>query len=327
MKNGSLVKIKFIRQIFLIILGSLFLFSSAMAADLRVEASLNSNRVNMGDNVILTISLLSEKGSTDFLEQFSIPDLDGLDAYGIKRDHIVRTSGGRSLTEERVQVYLKPNKSGKIEIPSLAFSVTRNDGVKEVVRTEAKDVFVNKPAGKLSWENLTEENKGAISFDPLTMAKWLAIISLLLIAPFMLARFISRPKAAEGFVVHQKGKGSPRIIEIESEPVNSAADSALVKLDALQKQLYSNNVNDIFASLLETVRDFVSRQWNIPASEITTMELTARLQEKAVPADQIKVLADFLYFGDLVKFARYSPTVADTGAQIESLRELLKQLR
>jgi BatD DUF11 like domain len=327
MKNGFPVKIKFVRKIFLIILGSLFLFSAAQAKDVRVETSLSSNRVNMGDNVVLNITIVSDDGSTDFLEQFSIPDLENLVAFGVKRDHITRKSGGRSLSEERVQIFLKPDRAGKIEIPNLSFSVTRRNGATEIVKTEALEVYVNKPAGKMSWKSLSEENKGSFTLDPMTIAKWLVIISFLLIAPFIFTRVFIRPKAAAGFTVHQDGKGGPRIIEVEPEIVNSAADSALVKLDALQKRLYAQSVAEVFASLLETVREFIFRQWDIPAAEITTMEIVARLGEKDLPHDQVKAVADFLYFGDLVKFARYIPTVVDTGAQIEKIRELLNQLK
>ena len=126
------------------------------------------------------------------------------------------------------------------------------------------------------------------------------------LAIYFIRRYMKRKKDPEAFL--QK----PR------EPAHVIAFRELDKLKA-EKIWDKGQVKQYYTRLTEITRQYIERQYEIPAMESTTEEILHAFQ-KANPEDSIldEILKDLLELADLVKFAKEEPLPVDNQSNLNN---------
>ena len=93
-------------------------------------------------------------------------------------------------------------------------------------------------------------------------------------------------------------------------PPLSAREAALQKLERLEREKtwLKGNLLEYYAALSMIVREYIERQYGIPAMESTTREIGEMLKNTAFPQEKRPVLDVLLQQSDLVKFAEMVPS-------------------
>jgi hypothetical protein len=84
---------------------------------------------------------------------------------------------------------------------------------------------------------------------------------------------------------------------------------------------------EYYTLVTDCLRNYLERQFQVPASERTTTELKAVLRHSGLSPEQIRQLIDLFIEGDLVKFAKVTPELEEAEAFIEQGRKLIDLTR
>ena len=103
-----------------------------------------------------------------------------------------------------------------------------------------------------------------------------------------------------------------------TEPQKSPRERALEALGRIQVQIESLNPYRFSIRVSDILRSYVTEQYDLPVTRQTSVEFLERLR-KASPfsEDEKELLEDFLNRCDLIKFARYEATTADSRMLLE----------
>ena len=103
-----------------------------------------------------------------------------------------------------------------------------------------------------------------------------------------------------------------------TEPRKSPRERALEALGQIQVQIESLNPYRFSIRVSDILRSYVTEQYDLPVTRQTSVEFLERLR-KASPfsEDEKALLEDFLNRCDLIKFARYEATTADSRMLLE----------
>lgn len=138
---------------------------------------------------------------------------------------------------------------------------------------------------------------------------FLVIIAVLIIAAglFFLARFLLRR--------------NKKIVPVPARPLKPAHILAYEALNALRlKDLPSvGKIKEYYIELSDIVRRYIENRFEIRAPEMTTEEFLFSLRGSAdLTGTHKNLLKEFLERCDLVKFAKYGPTVAEIDSSFEA---------
>jgi membrane protein implicated in regulation of membrane protease activity len=103
-----------------------------------------------------------------------------------------------------------------------------------------------------------------------------------------------------------------------TEPPKSPRERAIEALGRIQVQIESLNPYRFSIRVSDILRNYVTEQYDLPVTRQTSVEFLERLR-KASPfsEDEKALLEDFLNRCDLIKFARYEATTADSRMLLE----------
>jgi uncharacterized protein DUF4381 len=101
-------------------------------------------------------------------------------------------------------------------------------------------------------------------------------------------------------------------------PAKSPRERALEALGRIQDQIASLDPYRFSIRVSDILRHYVTEQYDLPVTRQTSVEFLERLR-KASPfsEDEKALLEDFLNRCDLIKFARYEATTADSHMLLE----------
>jgi membrane protein implicated in regulation of membrane protease activity len=103
-----------------------------------------------------------------------------------------------------------------------------------------------------------------------------------------------------------------------TEPPKSPRERAIEALGRIQVQIESLNPYRFSIRVSDILRNYVTEQYDLPVTRQTSVDFLERLR-KASPfsEDEKALLEDFLNRCDLIKFARYEATTADSRMLLE----------
>lgn len=123
---------------------------------------------------------------------------------------------------------------------------------------------------------------------------------------------------SQGFLKKKHGR-------VSSEDPKSRALKALEKLKALQLP-EKKEFETFYVKLTGIVRAYVEEEFNLKAPERTTQEFLHELSGSThFDTETTKLLAEFLTYADLVKFARFSPDVRECAKAENSAETFVAQ--
>lgn len=105
-------------------------------------------------------------------------------------------------------------------------------------------------------------------------------------------------------------------------------EEALQSLAALRKErpAAADEVKHFYTKLNDVLRNYLSKQYKIPALEETNDEVIVQLRQLSLPAEQFSKTTEALRMADFVKFARYLPAQADNDKALIIIESAIQSL-
>ncbi len=120
----------------------------------------------------------------------------------------------------------------------------------------------------------------------------------------------------------------PQATQAPKIPARSASAIALEGLQILHSKQYpaAGLFKEFYVCLSDIVRHYLENQFGMKAPEMTTEEFLVFAQYSTRLSDaQKQFLKDFLNGCDMVKFAKYVPTVNDAQANFDKAKKLITE--
>ena len=248
-----------------------------------LSSNLSKDKIALGEKVTFRVSVNNLKGR----DVISMPKNELLPFHFEEtKDDISKTFDNYSRTIE-FQIF----DEGKYTIPPLEFSING-----EVLKTIPYEITVYNPVNadeqisdimnnkqvELGWKDYWE------------MYKWYVLGAFIVIA--LLFVFLGMFKNG---VFGKNNKEKPSI------------HKTLLDLKNLEKKKYAENGNFrmFYVELIDITRDFLTKQYRIPADVLLTDDLIDLMKHtNKISTENEKVVEEIFLRGDLVKFAKAFPT-------------------
>lgn len=198
-------------------------------------------------------------------------------------------------------------EEGTYSIPELEFKVGE-----KVLKTIPYEIEVVNTAQKGDVINDIMNNKDVKLdvTDYWQLYKWYILAALaliaLIIAIFMIAKY------------GRKSKDSPVV----------ATNQTLKELDSLKKKKYieDGNFRSFYVELIDISRNFIAKQYRIPADVLLTDDLVHLMKENnTISQDNEKIIEDVFFRGDLVKFAKTFPDQQTMEKDFNEIKDFVKR--
>lgn len=260
-----------------------FFLLSVLAFAQTLSSNLSKEKIALGEKVTFRVSVNNLKGR----DVISMPKNELLPFHFEEtKDDITKTFDNYSRTIE-FQIF----DEGKYTIPPLEFSING-----EVLKTIPYEITVYNPVNadeqisdimnnkqvELGWKDYWE------------MYKWYVLGTFIVIA--LLFVFLGMFKNG---VFGKNNKEKPSI------------HKTLLDLKNLEKKKYAENGNFrmFYVELIDITRDFLTKQYRIPADVLLTDDLIDLMKHtNKISTENEKVVEEIFLRGDLVKFAKTFPT-------------------
>ena len=260
-----------------------FFLLSVLAFAQTLSSNLSKEKIALGEKATLRISINNLRGR----DVISKPKNELLPFHFEEtKDDITKTFDNYSRTIE-FQIF----DEGKYTIPPLEFSING-----EVLKTIPYEITVYNPVNadeqisdimnnkqvELGWKDYWE------------MYKWYVLGAFIVIA--LLFVFLGMFKNG---VFGKNNKEKPSI------------HKTLLELKNLEKKKYAENGNFrmFYVELIDITRDFLTKQYRIPADVLLTDDLIDLMKKtNRISTENEKVVEEIFLRGDLVKFAKAFPT-------------------
>ena len=260
-----------------------FFLLSVLAFAQTLSSNLSKEKIALGEKATFRVSVNNLKGR----DVISMPKNELLPFHFEEtKDDISKTFDNYSRTIE-FQIF----DEGKYTIPPLEFSING-----EVLKTIPYEITVYNPVNadeqisdimnnkqvELGWKDYWE------------MYKWYVLGTFIVIA--LLFVFLGMFKNG---VFGKNNKEKPSI------------HKTLLDLKNLEKKKYAENGNFrmFYVELIDITRDFLTKQYRIPADVLLTDDLIDLMKHtNKISTENEKVVEEIFLRGDLVKFAKTFPT-------------------
>ena len=260
-----------------------FFLLGVLAFSQTLSSNLSKDKIALGEKVTFRVSVNNLKGR----DVISMPKNELLPFHFEEtKDDISKTFNNYSRTIE-FQIF----DEGKYTIPPLEFSING-----EVLKTIPYEITVYNPVNadeqisdimnnkqvELGWKDYWE------------MYKWYVLGTFIVIA--LLFVFLGMFKNG---VFGKNNKEKPSI------------HKTLLDLKNLEKKKYAENGNFrmFYVELIDITRDFLTKQYRIPADVLLTDDLIDLMKHtNKISTENEKVVEEIFLRGDLVKFAKTFPT-------------------
>ena len=293
-------------------------WAGSLAAGPRVDASLDTTNILIGDSLWLTLTASAGQGET-----VRFPDLaDNLGKFELLSSALperLQADDGSTLQRRRFKV--TTYDTGRQSIPHLKFVAMGRDGSVDTLYTPEITVQVTSLLSDTT-ETEVRPLKALIPAPKLwhRLALWAAAILLLVVLPLVYAwrRYLARRAA--------------RLLEAAA-PVVPLRPAHLVALDELDRikslGLIEKGEVKLFHELISTaIRNYIAAGFGIDALEMTTWEVLFALGNKLPVKDRLyDSYRDFLEACDLVKFAKYKPPLVEINSVFNLAYDLVEKTR
>lgn len=269
------------------------------ASSIEAKASVDRNKVKLGDVIVYTISVKRE-GSGGSTPEVAPPAFDGFRVAGSYSQNSVSIVNGAATIVTNLQYQLLAIKGGEITIaPAKINVISPATGQPETIET--KPVIVSVSGGKKAAatpvvaatatpvEDIKEIKMSmAFRFSDLIPYIFLAIAFLIAIAVAWKMIFAKKPLAP--------------VIKDETD---YKADALKMLLTAAEK-LKSGDIKAYYYEIYEAVRYFLSAHLGESFRELTTQEILHKVKGK-LSEGKISRISVFMADCDMVKFADFRP--------------------
>jgi len=278
-------------------------FYSANAQEIKVSATLDSNKIQIGQQVKLklTVDYRVDKGKQIKIQWPTIADTIRKEIEVVsqtKIDTIIPDSSNLFQFRQTKTLYLTSFDSGYWAIPPFKFIVNAdtNGFYSEPLLLEVGTVAVDTSLAIKDIKPPFEENYSWIDWlkDNMYVVYGTLVSILIVIVIIIIIRYFR--KVPPPMVVVEKTKIPAHIIAIEK--LNKLRDDKLWQ---------DNKIKQYYSELSEILREYIENRFKIQALEQTTDEILIEFRNVAVDDESKLKLKQALFLADLVKFAKEQP--------------------
>ncbi|WP_089819257.1 BatD family protein [Kaistella treverensis] len=276
----------------------LFIFSSVFTFSQTLSSKLDKQTLALGEPGILRIQI------TD-LQAKDVQAAPQNELLPFHFEEIKDSIDKKAETYDRI-IEFAVFEEGKFTIPALDFKIGG-----KLYHTIPYEVEVINTAQKGDVINDIMKNK-EVNLDVRDyweLYKWYILGALILLALiFVIYQIVKYAK---------RQKSSPAVM----------TNQTLKQLDQLKKKKYieSGNYRLFYVELLDISRNFITKQYKIPADVLLTDDLIDVLKvNNAISPENEKIVEDIFLRGDLVKFAKIFPDQKDMQEDFDRLRNFVK---
>lgn len=267
---------------------------SAPAQQIRLNASLDTNSILVGDRVAYRLHLLIPDNYRFEWPLFA----DTLTGHVeiLNRSNVDTLHLGSGMIDVSQVFTITSFDTGYYVIPPFKVQYLENEKAMDQMFVESEPFLLNVFSIPVDLNQPIKPIKGPIAV-PITFSELLPWILLIFIIAGLVLYFVKRKKKAIPLTIFKPRPKQPSHIR------------ALDELEKLQKEkLWQQGlIKDYYSRLSGIVREYIEERFDIPAIESTTYETILFIRKKPVSAESIKILQELLDLSDLVKFAKAKP--------------------
>ena len=273
----------------------------------QLDSQVDPAQVTVGDLIRFTLTVRAVPGVEVDLPEPE-PDLGKFEVLGHEIAGPVEEEGNRIWT---VAYTLALYETGSFEIPSVTVGY-RGDGVQAgSVQTQEHSVRVESTLSEDSEDIL--DIKGPLEIPRSLWSLWPWIAAALGLAALV--------------ILYLRRKGGDGPAAVSRKPRLPPYDEAYQALCRLRDSglLEEGRLKPYFTRLSEIIRRYLERRYLIQAMESTTSQVLDQLRKMAL--DELNLFRDFFPCCDLVKFAKYAPSVPEQERVTELAFRILEATR
>lgn len=273
--------------------------SMAAQGGIEITSGVDRSAIKIGDLVTYTVELSHAPEI-----QVEMPELaENLGAFEIRDYQVHDPSEENGIVSQRVDYVISTFDVGEFVIPPLTFHyILPADSVKHELKTQKITIAVEslKPSEAGDIRDIKAPERLPDDYRRLIIWASLALAAVVLLA---VSLYIWRR--------HRAGKG---VLPQKVEPPRPAHELALEELDKLRESplLAQGDIKEFHVRASEIIRRYVEGRYFIVALEMTSFELLQDLQQGEVESENTQIIQEFLEICDLVKFAKFLPTAAQS---------------
>lgn len=276
----------------------LFLFLGIFTYSQTLSTQLDKRNLALGEPATYTLKIENTEGK----EIFIAPKNEMLPFhFDIINDSIKKEKNNY----ERV-IEFRVDEEGKFTIP--AFDIKVGDQILKTISYEVEVKNTALPTDSI-YDIMDNKEVKLSLIDYWEIYKWYVLTGLLIIAIgialFYLIKYGKKQRSAPVKITH----------------------ITLKKLDQLQKKKHIENLEyrSFYVELLDIMRDFLVRQYHIPADVLLTDDLITYMKEhNTISTENESIIAPILQRGDQVKFAKIYPEPTAMKDDFENLKKIVK---
>lgn len=289
----------------IIYFGCLLLVPAFMHAQVLAKASVDRDRILIGEPIKLTLEVHVPLGQPlTWFNLDTIPHFEFIDkGHADTADNI----DGKQM----VQVLtITSYDSGQVVIPGMTVKVGNKS-----YQTDSIPIDVS-----YTPDDLTKDYRDIKEIEEVAPPAWVAYIpwllgALTLIAIGVIVYLLRKPKK-------QPPPPAPVV------PALSPYEEALQALENLRKEGYAGNgeIKMYYSRLNDILRVFIFRKLHFATLEKTNDELITQLRQVPMDKESFNQLVTALQVADFVKFARYQPDTNDNERNFAVIQTAIKTL-
>lgn len=305
---------------FLIVLLILTFPALASAYQVSMTAEASKAQVTKGETFTYKLSII-EEGQADQPANLVPPDFTGFSVTGTFSSTSVKVIQNKARTVTEQEYRLSSDLPGDHVIPpaKIILKDVKTGKEQEITSNPVKVTVLEKSPGLLKGiqEDIRDIKAPKSFIDKVRLFFYFMAMIVVLVLLFLvgLAVYMVRRRKAD-----KRPRATAPII---SAPL-SAREEALEALRLAES--YKPDPKAFYSAVVEAVRVYLKKRYDIPATEATTTEIMAEARKSSLPASAQDKLWALLGEADLVKFAKHEPTEEEKTRFIEKARGLVKEI-
>ena len=290
----------------------LFVCGGGLYGQQRVKSTtISKDTILIGDQVLWSTKI--ELGENDSLEVFPYESVLKDDTTNAKVEVVAEfkldtISIKNGIKELDAKLLITSFDSGSYKLPLPLF----------IVNPHKEDVYaLSFETPVLSVNTIQVDTTGFVPMDikgqikyPVTFKEvvpWVLLGLVVLALLYLLLRYIKYKRENKNFFGKPIVQDPPHIV-------------ALRELDKIHSQkLWQNGKEKLFyTGITDALREYIEGRYGVNAMEKTSSEILASLKDEAIEEKVYKELDELFQVADLVKFAKYVPSVGENEEAIPS---------
>lgn len=284
----------------------------APAQDVRVSASVDSTSYLIGDWIHVVVSA----ETAPHLQALGPVPGDTLGPFEVLRMQSRDSSESGGRKHRSWVVRLTTFDTGAVSIPSLAIHFLNTTD------SSVQTAFTNPIPLSIGTVDLGDDPQLKDVKPPLD-APW----RFEDLVPYLLF-LVLLALAAGGYLLYRRFRKNRDQEPVPAESAVPAHERALMALKALEamRLWQQGRVKEYYSKVSEIVRRFFEDRFGVPALEMTSDEIVQSLKMVPEAGGVLKEVDRFLLTSDLVKFAKYEPSMAENEAELQMAYGIVRAL-